>query len=304
MNRKALQRMIEVGKVKMRSPVWLASGTCGYGVELRGQVDFKKIGGLIAKSVTALPRAGNSMPRVAECAAGMLNSIGLANVGLEEFIHTKIPEMKKLPCAIMANVAGSDAGEYVQTVRRLDSIPELAGLEINVSCPNVKSGGIEFGRNPKILEDLIGKLRKATSKPLWVKLSPNVTDIREMARAAEAGGADAISAINTLIGMRFDISKKRPVLSNRMGGYSGPGIKPVALYMVYQIASATPLPVIGMGGIESTEDAIEFFLAGAKAIQVGTATFRDPKTAENISRGLQEYFNREKIHAFDPGKGK
>jgi dihydroorotate dehydrogenase (NAD+) catalytic subunit len=291
----AIDLRVDLGGVVLRNPVLLASGTCGYGLELEPYIAFSKLGGFIAKSVTSQPREGNPMPRVAECSAGMLNAIGLANVGLERFCREKIPAMAKLPCAILANIAGSTEQEYLEVARRLNEQPELAALEVNVSCPNVKAGGIEFGKDPAVLEQLIRSLKTQTQKPLWVKLSPNVTDIRTLARAAEAGGADAICLINTLVGMRIDIKQRRPVLANRTGGLSGPAIKPVALHMVYQAALSVRVPIVGMGGIETAQDALEFIQAGASAVQIGTATFREPKTAEQIVRGLQDYCHRERV---------
>ncbi|MCD4813531.1 dihydroorotate dehydrogenase [bacterium] len=286
---------VTVGGIRLRNPVLLASGTCGYGTELRDWVDFSAIGGLAAKSVTLHPRAGNPMPRVAECRSGMLNAIGLANVGIDVFCEEKMPVLKKMPCAVIANVAGSTPEEYLQVVKKLNRTPGVDGLEINVSCPNVHAGGIEFGRDPNVLQKLVGRLRRATALPLWVKLSPNVTDIISIAKAAEAGGADALTVMNTLIGMQIDIVKRRPVLANRTGGLSGPAVKPVALHLVYKVSQAVAIPVVGVGGIELYTDALEFILAGATAIQVGTATFRNPAAAREIVSGLSTYCRKHGI---------
>jgi dihydroorotate dehydrogenase (NAD+) catalytic subunit len=281
--------------LELRNPVILASGTCGYGAELEAQVDFSKLGALVAKSVTLAPRAGNAMPRVAECSAGMLNAIGLANVGIEAFCREKMPALRRLPCAVFANVAGSTAEEYLQVVERLEGQDGIAGLELNVSCPNVHAGGLEFGRDPKVLGSLVAAVRKRTRRLLWVKLTPNVTDIVPLALAAESAGADALTVSNTLVGLRMDIERRRPVLANVTGGLSGPAIKPVALALVYKTAGAVKIPVIGCGGIETAEDALEFILAGASAVQVGTAIFRDPAAPASVAAGVQAYLVKHKI---------
>ncbi len=284
---------VTVGRLKFRNPVLLASGTCGYGLELQPYLDYSRLGGLVAKSLTLAPREGNQMPRVVECRAGMLNAIGLANVGLEAFCREKAPAMRKLPCVVIANVAGSLEEEYIAVAKQLDRVPAVKGMELNVSCPNVHAGGLEFGRDPKVLGRLVRQVRQNLRKPLWVKLSPNVTDIVPLARAAEDNGAEALTVINTLIGMRMDIEKQQPVLANITGGLSGPAIKPVALHLVYKVAGAVSIPVVGCGGIEQPEDAIEFLLAGARAVQVGTATFRDPQTAQRLVPGLKAYMQRK-----------
>ncbi len=289
----SLDLSITLGRLKLRNPVLLASGTCGYGLELEPYLDFRQVGGLVAKSVTLAPRPGNKMPRVVECQAGMLNAIGLANVGLEAFCREKAPAMSQLPCVVLANVAGSSEEEYLSVAKRLDRVPGIKGVELNVSCPNVHAGGLEFGRDPKVLGRLVKHVRRQLRKPLWVKLSPNVTDIVPLARAAEENGAEALTVINTLIGMRMDIDKQKPVLANITGGLSGPAIKPVALHLVYKVAGAVSIPVVGCGGIETPQDAIEFLLAGAQAVQVGTGTFRDPQTAQNLLPGLKAYMRRK-----------
>lgn len=286
---------VKIGTVELRTPVLLASGTCGYGTELEGLIDFKRLGGLVAKSVTLAPRAGNAMPRVAECAAGMLNAIGLANVGAEAFCRDKMPALRRLPCAVVANVAGSTQEDYLRTAERLDAEPGLAALELNVSCPNVRAGGLEFGRDPQVLGELVAAVRRVVRRPLWIKLTPNVTDIVPLARAAEDAGADALTVANTLVGLRMDIEHRRPVLANVTGGLSGPAIKPVALALVYKTAGAVSIPVIGCGGIETGGDAVEFLLAGATAVQVGTGTFRDPETAVRVAAGIRAYLRRQRL---------
>jgi dihydroorotate dehydrogenase (NAD+) catalytic subunit len=286
---------VKIGALELRNPVLLASGTCGYGTELSGQIDFAAVGGLVAKSITLEPRAGNPMPRVAECAAGMLNAIGLANVGVEAFCREKLPALRALPCAVLANIAGSTEEEYLRVAERLSAEEGLAGLELNVSCPNVHAGGLEFGRDPLVLGGLVSAVRRLTRLPLWVKLTPNVADIRLLARAAEAAGADALTVANTLVGLRMDVEKRRPVLANVTGGLSGPAIKPVALAMVYKTAEAVSIPVIGCGGIETGEDAVEFLLAGAAAVQVGTATFRQPDAGARVAAGLRAYLTRHHL---------
>lgn len=289
-----------VGRVRLAAPVLLASGTCGYGADLAGLVNFSRLGGVILKSLTLEPRVGNPMPRVAECSQGMLNAIGLANVGVQRFCEDKWARARNLPCAVLANVAGATQAEYVAVARRLDRLDGLAGLELNISCPNVSHGGLEFGREPRVLGRLVAAVRKATRRPLWVKLTPNVADTVPLARAAEAAGADAVTLINTLRGLRMDLKRKRPVLGHVSGGLSGPAVKPVALYHVYRAAGAVKIPVVGCGGIETTEDALEFFLAGASAVQVGTATFRDPRAGEEIARGLARYLRGQGLPNLKP----
>lgn len=292
-----LNLAVDLGPVKLRNPVILASGTCGYGRELLGWTDFRGLGGLVAKSITLKPREGNPMPRVAECSGGMLNAIGLANVGVEAFCADKLPEMRKLPLAVVANVAGATQQEYVAVVDRLEAEAGLSGLELNVSCPNVHAGGMEFGREARVLHALVAAVRRRTRRPLWVKLSPNVTDIVLLARAAADAGADALTVSNTLVGMRMDIRQQRPMLAFGTGGLSGPAVKPVALALVYKTAGAVRIPIIGCGGIATAEDAIEFLLAGAAAVQIGTATFLDPAAANRVAEGLGGYLRSRGLHS-------
>jgi dihydroorotate dehydrogenase (NAD+) catalytic subunit len=286
---------VKIAGVKFSNPVLVASGTFGYGEEYKSLVDLNKIGGIVTKSITLKPREGNPPPRTFETPCGMLNAIGLANVGVEEFINEKLPFLKSPKTRIIVNVAGSTVSEYVEVVRRLSHATGIDMLEINISCPNVKEGGIAFGSKAKSAYDCIKAVRKNTSYPVVVKLSPNVTDIVEIASAVETAGADAISLINTLVGMAIDIQKMRPVLANITGGLSGPAIKPVALAMVWKVAKAVKVPVIGIGGIMNAEDALEFILAGASMIQVGTANFVDPQTSIQIVNGLSEYCKKKKI---------
>jgi dihydroorotate dehydrogenase (NAD+) catalytic subunit len=278
----------------MVNPVGVASGTFGYGSEYEKLIDLRAIGALYTKAVTREPRAGNDVPRIVETASGMLNSIGLANVGVSRFLSEKLPFLSSLECAVIANVAGSSAEEYLAVVERLESEgASLWGYEINLSCPNVKEGCMIFGTSHREVERLTGRLRAVTDKPLIVKLTPNVTDITDVARAAEAGGADAVSCINTLLGMVIDTKRKRTVLPGGTGGLSGPAILPVGVAACYRVARAVAIPVIGLGGITCADDAIQYLLAGAKAVQIGTANFSDPATAGRVLSGIADYARRE-----------
>ena len=286
---------VKIAGVKFSNPVLVASGTFGYGEEYSSLIDLNKLGGIITKSITLDPREGHPPPRTFETPCGMLNAIGLANVGVGEFIKEKLPYLKSLKTRIIVNVAGSTVKEYVEVVKRLNRSRGIDMLEINISCPNVKEGGIEFGSTIKLAYDCIKAVKKNSSHPIIAKLSPNVTDIVEIAKAVEEAGADAISLINTLVGMAIDTEKMRPILSNITGGLSGPAIKPVALAMVWKVAGAVSVPVIGIGGIMNTEDALEFILAGASMIEVGTANFVDPQISVKIVNGLSEYCKKKKI---------
>jgi len=286
---------VKIAEVKFSNPVLVASGTFGYGEEYSSLIDLNKLGGIITKSITLNPREGHPSPRTFETPCGMLNAIGLANVGVEKFIKDKLPFLRSLKTRIIVNVAGSTVNEYVEVAKRLDRARGIDMLEINISCPNVREGGIAFGSKVESAYDCMKAVRESTSYPIIAKLSPNVKDIVEIANAAEEAGADAISLINTLVGMAIDIEKMRPVLANITGGLSGPAIKPVALAMVWKVAKAVKVPVIGLGGIMNTEDALEFILAGASMIQVGTANFVDPQTSMEIVRGLSAYCKKKKI---------
>jgi dihydroorotate dehydrogenase (NAD+) catalytic subunit len=284
---------VAIGSGSLPNPVGVASGTFGYGGEYEKLVDCGAIGAIYTKAVTLEPRSGNAAPRIIETPSGLLNSIGLANVGVERFLTEKIPYLSKMPCAVIANVAGATQEEYCRVVERLESAAALFGYEINISCPNVKHGGMAFGTDPAVVEQLTATLRSLTAKPLIVKLTPNVTDIALIARAAEAGGADAISCINTLVGMVIDVKAKRPVLPAGTGGLSGPAIRPVGVAMTWRVSRAVAIPVIGLGGIMSAEDALQYLLAGASAVQIGTGTFVDPAIPSRILTGIQDYCTKE-----------
>lgn len=273
----------------MQNPVCVASGTFGYAQECESLVELNSLGGIFTKAITLQPRQGNPPPRIAETTAGMLNSIGLANVGVERFIQEKLPFLRTLKPAIFVNVAGSSADEYFQVIERLEQAEGIDGYEINVSCPNVKHGGMQFGTSAANVKKLSQTIRQITTRTLIIKLTPNVTNIAEIAAAAEQGGADAISLINTLRGMAIDLVTHKPKLATIFGGLSGPAIKPVALAKVFEVSRAVSLPIIGLGGIMNYSDALEFILAGATAIQIGTGTFINPKTAENIIKDLTDY---------------
>jgi dihydroorotate dehydrogenase (NAD+) catalytic subunit len=280
---------VEIGSLKLRNPVMTASGTFGYGEEFSQYVDLEKIGAFVTKGLSLKPRAGNPTPRIVETPGGMLNAIGLQNVGIDAFIQKKVPFLRSVNTPAIANFFGYTPDEYAELASRLDAIPEVAGLEVNISCPNVKQGGIVFGTDPGCAASVVAACRAATKKTLIVKLSPNVTDIVEMAQACEGAGADALSVINTLTGMAIDLERRRPVLANVTGGLSGPAIKPIALRMVWQVAKVVKLPVIGIGGIMSATDALEFILAGATAVQVGTASFVNPGAAQKIAEGMEQW---------------
>jgi len=280
---------VEIGSLKLRNPVMTASGTFGYGKEFSQYVDLEKIGAFVTKGLSLKPRAGNPTPRIVETPGGMLNAIGLQNVGIDAFVQKKVPFLRSVNTPAIANFFGYTPDEYAELASRLDAIPEVAALEVNISCPNVKQGGIVFGTDPNCAASVVAACRAATKKTLIVKLSPNVTDIVEMAQACEGAGADALSVINTLTGMAIDLERRRPVLANVTGGLSGPAIKPVALRMVWQVAKAVKVPVIGIGGIMSATDALEFILAGATAVQVGTASFVNPGAAQEIAEGMEQW---------------
>lgn len=287
---------VNIAGVEWKNPVTVASGTFGSGAEFSEFVDLNQLGAVTTKGVANVPWEGNATPRVAEVYGGMLNAVGLQNPGIELFCKRDIPFLKKHDTKIIVNVCGHSASEYAQVVERLADEP-VDMLEINISCPNVKEGGIAFGQDPKAVEAITKEMKKYAKQPVIMKLSPNVTDITEMARAAETGGADALSLINTITGMKIDINRKKFVLANKTGGMSGPAIHPVAVRMVYQTAQAVKVPIIGMGGIMNAEDAIEMILAGASAVSVGTANFRNPAVTMEIVEGIRRYM--EKYHIAD-----
>ena len=295
---------VRIGDTLLPNPVGVASGTFGYGGEYESLLDLSRLGALYTKAITLVPRGGNDLPRIIETPAGILNSIGLANVGVERFIAEKAPELARFGCPVIANVAGSTEEEYTRVVERLEDCTTLTGYEINVSCPNVKHGGLAFGTDPVQIERLTVALRKTTSRPLIIKLTPNVTDITVIARAAEAGGADAISCINTCVGMVIDTRKKVPAFAMKTGGLSGPAIRPIGVALTYKVCRAVSLPVIGMGGIMCGDDALQYLLAGASAVQVGTGTFVDPKLPNRIVDEIEQYCRAgniptiEELHGF------
>ena len=277
----------------LRNPVMTASGTFGYGEEFSEYVDLSRIGAYITKGLCLHPRPGNPTPRIVETPGGMLNAIGLQNVGIEAFIEKKLPFIRSVDTPCIVNFFGETPEEYAEMAARLDALPEVAALEMNISCPNVRQGGIIFGTDPDCAASIVKACRAVTKKPLIVKLSPNVTDIVAMAKACVDAGADALSLINTLIGMAIDLNKRRPVLANVTGGLSGPAVKPVALRMVWLVAKSVKVPILGIGGIMSATDALEFILAGATAIQVGTASFINPGAAQKIAEDMETWMRAQ-----------
>lgn len=286
---------VEIAGVKMKNPVTTASGTFGSGLEYNEFVDVSKLGAVTTKGVANVPWPGNPTPRIAETYGGMLNAIGLQNPGIDVFIERDIPFLKEHNATIIVNVCGKSMEDYVEVVERLADQP-VDLLEINVSCPNVKEGGIAFGQDPKALYEITKAVKAVAKQPIMMKLSPNVTNIVDMAKAAEAGGSDALSLINTLTGMKIDINKRKILLANQTGGMSGPAIKPVAVRMVYQVAKAVNLPIVGMGGIATAEDALEFLMAGATAVAVGTANFRNPYATMEVIEGIEAYMKKNGIN--------
>lgn len=285
MNSSVVHLEVQLGRLRLANPIMVASGTFGYAREMAGLVDLLRLGAILPKTVTQQPRAGNPPPRTVETTGGMLNSIGLDNDGIEVFVQRHMPYLAGLDTAIVVSIAGKTHDEFVAMAARLDGVPGVAALELNVSCPNV-SGGIDFGTDPTTCERLVAGVRQACSLPVLAKLTPNVTDIAAVARAAENGGADALSLINTCLGMAVDWRRRRPRLGNVLGGLSGPAIKPIALRAVYQVARATRIPVVGIGGIASVDDVMEFLVAGATAVQIGTANFYDPTVSIKVLDAL------------------
>lgn len=286
---------VNIGALNLATPVMTASGTFGYGVEFADFVDFRQLGGIIVKGTTLNPRQGNDYPRMAETAQGMLNCVGLQNPGVDHFCHDTYPQIKDLPTNVLVNVSGSSPEDYAECARRINELEHIPAIELNISCPNVKDGGMAFGVTCEGAASVVRAVRKAYDKTLIVKLSPNVTSIADIARAVEAEGADAVSLINTLMGMSIDIEKRQNRLSIGTGGLSGPCVKPVAVRMVWQVARAVNIPVVGLGGISSAEDAIEFMMAGATAIEIGTANFLDPAISEKVARGMNDWCDRHGV---------
>ncbi|CUS82429.1 dihydroorotate oxidase B, catalytic subunit [Candidatus Kryptonium thompsonii] len=286
---------VTIGKLKLKNPVLVASGTFGYGDELIGIVDINKLGGIVTKSLTLKPKLGNPPPRIVETPCGMLNSIGLANIGVDKFINEKLPILKNFDTAIIVNIAAKRIEDYCEIIKRLEDTEGISAYEINISCPNVKEGGLEFGTNLEMTRQIVNATRKITDKTLIIKLTPNVTRISEFAKVCKEEGADAVSLINTIVGMAIDIKTRKPKISTITGGLSGPAIKPIALAKVFEVFQNVDIPIIGIGGITTWEDAIEFMIAGAKAIQVGTANFIDPSTPLQIISGLVKYCEENKV---------
>jgi len=286
---------VEIAGIKLRNPVMPASGTFGYGEEYTPFVDMEKIGAIVTKGLSLKPKAGNPTPRIAETVSGMLNAIGLQNVGIDAFIQHKMPFLRTVNTPVIANFFGNTLEEYGEVAKRLNDIPEIAAGELNISCPNVKQGGIVFGTDPKAASEVVALVRKNLQKPLIVKLTPNVTDITVVARAVEEAGADAIACINTITGMSVDVNTRKPRIANMTGGLSGPAIRPVAVRMVHQVVQTVSVPVIGIGGIVKAMDALEFLIVGAKAVQVGTANFVDPTSMISIIEGIEEFLVEEGI---------
>lgn len=289
---------VEVGGIRMKNPVMTASGTFGYGEEFSPFIDLDKLGAIVLKGITLKPKRGNPPPRIIETPSGILNAIGLQNVGVEVLINKKLPYLQKFTTPVIINISGDTLEEYVELARKLDNISQekgIAGLEINISCPNVQKGGIVWGTEAQLTYKVVNNIRKVTTLPLIVKLSPNVTDIKVIAQAAEEAGADVLSLINTLVGMAVDVSLRRPKLANISGGLSGPAVKPVALWMVWQVFQTVNIPIIGMGGIMKAQDALEFIIAGARAVSIGTANLVNPKAAIEIIKGIEEYLVENKI---------
>ena len=286
---------VNLAGVTLKNPVMTASGTFGSGAEYSEFVDLNNLGAVVTKGVANVPWSGNPTPRVAEVYGGMMNAIGLQNPGVEVIMERELPWLAQFDTEIIANVAGATEEDYVEVVQKLNSSKVVKAYELNISCPNVKHGGIAFGQDPKAVEAITKAVKAVAKQPVIMKLSPNVTDITEMAKAAEAGGADALSLINTLTGMQIDVERQKFVLANKTGGLSGPAIKPVAVRMVYQVANAVKVPIIGMGGIANASDAMEFILAGATAVSVGTANFNNPNTTIEVVEGIEDYMRRHNV---------
>ena len=295
MNSKKPRMRVGIGGIEIKNPVMTASGTFGYASEFEGLVDLNRLGAIIVKGLSLEPSKGNPPPRIVETPCGMLNAIGLENVGLSAFVKEKLPFLRRLDTPIFVNIYGKTTEEYTELVDRLENIDGVSGIEVNISCPNVKSGGIAFGAYPESAAEVVAAVRKRTTKTLMVKLSPNVTDVTEIAKSVEAVGADSISLINTITGMAIDIETRCPKIANITGGLSGPAIKPVALRMVWQVVQAVNVPVVGIGGIMTAKDALEFLIAGAVAVQVGTANFINPHATTDIIDGIETFLMEENI---------
>jgi len=286
---------VNIGSLEIANPVMTASGTFGYAREFEKLMNLHRLGAVIVKGISLYPRHGNPPPRIVETSCGMLNAIGLQNVGVDRFISEKMSYLENLNVPVIVNILGDSLDEYEEITARLAGVPGVAGIEVNISCPNVKKGGVAFGTDPAMAAAVTAAVKSKADVPVMVKLSPNVSDVAVIAQAVEEAGADSLSLINTLIGMAIDLKTKRPALANVIGGLSGPAIKPVALRMVYQVAQAVSIPVIGIGGIETAEDALEFMIAGATAVQIGTANFVNPRASEEVIDGITAYATDEKL---------
>jgi dihydroorotate dehydrogenase (NAD+) catalytic subunit len=295
MNSEKPQMRVDIGGIEIKNPVMTASGTFGYASEFEDLVDLNRLGAIVVKGLSLEPSRGNPPPRIVETPCGMLNAIGLENVGLAAFVKDKLPFLRRLDTPIFVNVYGKSTKEYAELAARLEDIDGVSGIEVNISCPNVKSGGMAFGAYPESAAEVVRAIRKQTTKPMMVKLSPNVTDITEIAKSVEAEGADSISLINTITGMAIDIETRRPKIGNITGGLSGPAIKPVALRMVWQVAQTVNVPVVGIGGIMTAKDALEFLIAGAVAVQIGTANFINPHATTDIIDGIETFLIERNI---------
>jgi len=294
-NPKSFNLAVDVGGIFMKNPVMAASGTFGYGDELSTLVDLKKLGGIIVKGLHLKPSAGNPPPRTVETCGGMLNAIGLENIGIEAFVQKKLPFLQTLETPIILNIYGNEVDEYSGLAERIQDLEGIGGIEVNISCPNIKAGGIAFGTNPKTAFEVVKAVRESSRLPMMVKLSPNVSDIKTMARSVVEAGADAVSLINTITGMAVDVATRRPKLANVTGGLSGPAIKPIALRMVWEAAQAVDVPVVGIGGIMNATDALEFLTVGACAVQIGTANFVNPRVTEEIVDDLASYLTENNL---------
>ncbi|MGI5920245.1 MAG: dihydroorotate dehydrogenase [Syntrophomonadaceae bacterium] len=286
---------VNLGGIQLKNPIAVASGTFGYGQEYEGYVDIQRLGAVIVKGTTLTPRPGNPSPRIAETPSGMLNAIGLENPGVEVFLNEYLPYLREKGVTVIANIAGNTIEEYAAMAALLQKHTGIAGIELNISCPNVKHGGLQFGTDPETVKEVVRAVKRETTLPVLPKLSPNVTDITAIARAAVEGGADALSMINTLMGMAINVKTGRPVLANVFGGLSGPAIKPVALRMIYQVYKEVDIPILGGGGIMNTTDALEFMMAGASAVSIGTGNFVNPRIAEEVIAGLKQYMQEQGI---------
>lgn len=302
-SKKTMNTNIRIGGIDLKNPVIAASGTYGYAREYSEALDIESLGAVIVKGISLEPSKGNPEPRIAETPCGMLNAIGLENVGVQAFIKNKMPYLKSINTPVITNIYGKSTDEYAELAGIIDGVDGISGIEVNISCPNVSKGGVAFGTVPELTFEVISAVRRKTSKTVIAKLSPNVTDITVIAKAAEAAGADALSLINTITGMAIDIKTRKPMLANITGGLSGPAIKPVAVRMVWQTAKAVKIPIIGLGGITCAEDAIEFIIAGATAVQIGSANFPDPKTPLRIIEGIKKYMKRNKLNSLHELKG-